>query len=116
MVKIDDKSGFHHLNLDPHSRDLACCEYGGKIFRYNAAAFGIPKVQRIYQSMNMGPVIRKHNFNCFLYLDDRIFLINPESKSEEQALRRGEKVPMGPFLGLLLMSAAETYINRAKSV
>jgi len=118
LAKIDDKSGFHHVQLDPFSRNMACCQYGGIKFRYKAAAFGIPAVPGVYQLVNSVPVnfLRKAGHHCFLYLDDRIFLIEPKSKAEEQALRRGELVPEGPYLGLLLMTAVGTYINRAKSV
>jgi hypothetical protein len=117
LCKIDDKSGFHHVQLDDFSRNMACCQYGGFTFRYKAAAFGIPAVPGTYQAVNSVPVniLRKAGHHCFLYLDDRIFLIEPKSKSEEQALRRGELVPEGPYLGLLLMTAAGTYINREKS-
>ena len=118
MCKIDDKSGFHHMQLDPFSREMAYCQYGGIRFRYKAAAFGIPAVPGVYQTVNSVPVntLRAAGHHCFLYLDDRIFLIEPKSKSEEQALRRGEIVPHGPYMGLLLMTGAGTYINREKSV
>jgi hypothetical protein len=97
---------------------MALCEYGEKVFKYKAAPFGVPKIPGIYQTVNAVPVniFRQEEHQVYLYLDDRLFLIQPKSLSEEQAIRRGDTVPEGLFKEMLLMTAAGTYINRAKSV
>lgn len=118
LTKIDDKCGFHHLRLDQFSKNMACCEYGGELFRYNGAPFGIPKVPGAYQTVNSVPVsyLRAHGFHCFIYLDDRLYLTMPKSKAEEQAMISSDVVPEAPFLGMLQTTAAGTFINRPKSV
>jgi hypothetical protein len=118
LVKMDDKSGFHQLLLDKFSRQLAYCKYGDESFRYRGAAFGYPKIPGLYQLINGIPInlLRKNGIKCFLYLDDRLFIIRPKSKEHRERLLTGQETPLGPYLGALLMTSVGTYINRAKSV
>ena len=76
------------------------------------------KIPGIYKTVNAVPVniLRQEGHQVYLYLDDRLFLIQPSSLSEEHAIRREDIVPEGLTKGMLLMTAAGTYINRAKSV
>ena len=117
LSKVDDKSGFHQLLLDPFSRNLAFCEYGGQLFRYRAAAFGFPKIPGIYQLVNGVPLnfLRRAGHQAFLYLDDRLFITRPRDEQEAKKLMSGEIAPEGPVLAALAMTACGTFLNRAKS-
>jgi len=105
------------LVLDNFSKEMAYCKYAGEFFRYNAAAFGLPKVPGIYQTINSVAVniLRDMGHNVYLYLDDRLFITRPKSEAHAQKLLSGEEVPEGPFLGMLIMTMLGTCINRAKS-
>ena len=72
LSKVDDKSGFHQLVLDNFSKEKAYCSYAGEFFRFNAAAFELPKVPGIYQTINSVAVniLRDLGHSVFLYLDD----------------------------------------------
>ena len=102
--------------LDKFSKNMAYCSYGGEFFRYNAAAFGLPKIPGVYQLVNSVAVniLRKWGFHVFLYLDDRLFLTRPKNKEEEEALLSGKLIPKGPLLGMMLMTALGTCLNRPK--
>jgi hypothetical protein len=91
LTKVDDKSGFHQMVLDPFSRNMAFCEYGGQKFRYRAAAFGFPKIPGTYQMVNGAPLnyLRKASHMAFLYLDDRLFVCRPSIRKKQ---RHGSRV------------------------
>ncbi|CAG5101436.1 Oidioi.mRNA.OKI2018_I69.YSR.g17087.t1.cds [Oikopleura dioica] len=117
LSKWDDKSGFHHLTLDPFSRNLAFCQLGGNLFRYRGAAFGLPAIPGHYQLCNGTPVnyLRKQGIRCFLYLDDRLLIVRPSSPAQARNFLNGSKTPRELVAALLLFTLLGTFINRKKS-
>ena len=117
LLKLDDKSAFHHLLLDPMSSKLAAMKWGGSTFAYRAAAFGIPRIPSEYQLLNSAPInyLRKLGHSILLYLDDRLIIERPESDEEREALLDGSQIPRSAFAICALASALGTVIHREKS-
>jgi len=117
LIKLDDKSAFHHLLLDPMSSKLAAMKWGGSTFAYRAAAFGIPRIPSEYQLINSAPInlLRKQGHMILLYLDDRLIIERPASDEERRDLLSGKKVPRSAFAICALASALGTFIHREKS-
>jgi hypothetical protein len=81
LLKLNDKSAFHHLLLDPMSSRIAAMKWGDVTFAYRAAAFGIPRIPSEYQLINGAPInfLRNRGHIILLYLDDRLLVIRPKS-------------------------------------
>ena len=117
LVKLDDKSAFHHLLLDPMSSKLAAMKWGDETFTYRAAAFGIPRIPGEYQLINGAPIrfLRNRGHMILLYLDDRLIIERPVSDEERENLLAGRAVPRSAFAMCALAVAGGTFIHREKS-
>ena len=117
LLKLDDKSAFHHLLLDPMSSRIAAMKWGDVTFAYRAAAFGIPRIPSEYQLINGAPInfLRKRGHIILLYLDDRLLIIRPKSEKERQDLLSGKIIPKTAFAMCALATALGTFIHREKS-
>jgi hypothetical protein len=117
LLKLDDKSAFHHLLLDPMSSRMAAMKWGGLTFAYRAAAFGIPRIPSEYQLINSAPInyLRNRGHMILLYLDDRLIIERPGSEEERRNLLNGSQIPRSAFAICALASALGTVIHREKS-
>jgi hypothetical protein len=117
LIKLDDKSAFHHLLLDPMSSRMAAMKWGGITFAYRAAAFGIPRIPSEYQLINGTPInyLRNRGHIILLYLDDRLIIIRPKSDQERQDLLNGKLIPRSAFAMCALATGLGTFIHREKS-
>jgi hypothetical protein len=117
LLKLDDKSAFHHLLLDPMSSKMAAMKWGDVTFAYRAAAFGIPRIPSEYQLINGAPInfLRNRGHIILLYLDDRLLVIRPKSDKERQDLLDGKIIPGTAFAMCALATALGTFIHREKS-
>lgn len=117
LIKLDDKSAFHHLLLDPMSSKMAAMTWGNTTFAYRAAAFGIPRIPSEYQLINGAPInfLRNRGHLMLLYLDDRLIIIRPKSDKERKDLLEGKIIPRSAFAICALASGLGTFIHREKS-
>ena len=118
MTKTDDKSGFHHLLLEPESSDLAIQWWGNYFFKFKAAAFGYSIVPGMYQMANMAIVNylrRRYNIPVWLYLDDRLFVHRPKNEEERQKLLNGELDPIEAIIAAIIQIIMGGFISLKKS-
>ena len=119
MFKQDDKSGFHHLLLEPDSANLAVQFWMGFYFQYRASAFGYSIVPGQYQLANMTIVnfLRKiYKISMWLYLDDRLIVIRPRDEQERDELLSGKKTAKEIIIATAAQVLLGGTISREKSV
>ena len=117
LTKWDDKSGFHQLKLDEASRHYTHFEWGGHIFQYYAAPFGIGRVPGDFQLVNHCVVnfLRTQGIPTFVYLDDRLVIEGKHTETEQKLIEMGTRAPRNGLLTNLLMTAVGGYVSKSKS-
>ena len=92
LTKLDDKRGFHLVQMNKESRGLTAFKFQGQILTYRVVPFGCPKSPAAFQRANAVATAygRFFGVRSNLYMDDRLCLDN------EKTLING--VPQNCFL------------------
>ena len=121
VTKLDDSQGFFLMGLNPESKDLACFQFGGRTFQYNALPFGERLSPSTFQRGNNIPInfLRSNGILITLYLDDRL-VVEQASKYESyhlsENLEQLQDTALDTFLSLLIIVAGGGFVNMSKSI
>ena len=71
-VSIDLKDAYHHVPIDPASRDLLGFTVAEKAYRFKALPFGLRPAPRLFTRLVacVAAYLRQHGLRVFCYLDD----------------------------------------------
>ena len=109
LTKLDDKRGFHLVQMNKESRGLTAFKFQNQILTYRVVPFGCPKSPAAFQRANAVATAygRFFGVRSNLYMDDRLCLDNTAS------LKNG--VPQNCFLTSMLCVASGGFISLTKS-